>query len=461
MLTRRSLLGAAGLSIGAAALPAGPPDDRLPTLTRLDAAVRRIVTRLGGEARIERLGLSGGGRPIDLVSIGRGSRSVLLVGAPHANEPIGMLTILHLMERLAQDRRLRQDAGFSFHFIPVIDPDGVALNAGWIDAPLTLEHYLRDFYRPPFARQPEYSFPLDMPGYRFDAVTPENLCWQRALERTRPALQCSLHGSDSNGIFYLISAPRPALAARLSQLPDSFGFALNRLGEVGLGTADYAPGVMADFQPRTVVEEARAAGADPVEAWGAGDSSTDFARRRFGTFSMICEVALWDDPRLHDDRPSTTTMADVTADTLAQLREDRALYARLNVHPLRPTDSPDARALDLALAETIAGIDARIAQTAGSASANATAPLIRRDLVQHEAGLAAIRGMAMLARRARLSGDTSMASAAQAIVSRRIDAHLGKAKLRPIPYRRSAAFQAEAVLAAAAHLDDRSASILH
>src|SRR5262249_4636091 len=155
----------------------------------------------------------------------------LIVGAPHANEPIGCLTIVRLLERLGSDARLCEHSDFRWHFIPAIDIDGVALNQGWFDRPLTLESYFRDFYRPPFARQPEYSFPLSVGTYRFEQVTPENLCWQRALELTRPALHCSLHGTDYGGAFFILSKARRDLADRLAALPSKFAIPLNELGE--------------------------------------------------------------------------------------------------------------------------------------------------------------------------------------------------------------------------------------
>jgi hypothetical protein len=140
------------------------------------ALVRRLA--MTHVAQVERLGLSRAGRPIDLISVGRGSRAALIVGAPHANEPIGCATIVRLLTRLAQDRELREGSDWQWHFIPAIDVDGIALNEGWFRGERTLARYLDNFYRPPFKLQPEYAFPLDVPGYRFDKETPETACWR-------------------------------------------------------------------------------------------------------------------------------------------------------------------------------------------------------------------------------------------------------------------------------------------
>lgn len=444
ILSRRRFLASAVLALAASRLDARAPGDRLPTLAVLDREIRRITSALGGEARTERLGTSRGGRPIDLISIGRGSRSILLVGAPHPNEPIGLLTVLRLMERLSSDRVLRQDGGYSFHFIPAIDVDGVALNEGWIDAPLAPETYLRHFFRPAFAQQPEYSFPLAMPGYRFDAATPENICWQVALEHTRPLLQCSLHGSDNGGVFFFISERHQMIADRLTRMPGKYGLAINAVGEAGLGSESYAPGVLSEFDVKAMVAKAVAHGKDMAAMWGAGQSSSQFAREEYGTFSLICEVALWNDRRLYSTRASAMTMADVTRETLARLREDKGLLAL----PLCALGSPEGQALDASLDEARNAIDERMEGWADDEKA-ANLRLSERDLVQYEPGLAAIRTVAMLARRARLSGDAAVAGRAQTVVNRRIGAQRAKAPLTPISYRQSADLQIEAALTAA------------
>jgi hypothetical protein len=454
-LSRRSFLGIAGLSLAVTRLHARKPGDSLPTLAVVAAEVRRITALLGGEARTERLGESGAGRPIDLISIGRGPKSILLVGAPHPNEPIGVLTVLRLMERLAQDRKLRQDGGYSFHFIPAIDVDGVALNEGWFAGPRTPQDYLRHFFRPAFAQQPEYAFPLAIPGYRFDAATPENICWQAALEQTRPMLQCSLHGNDANGVFYFLSERRQALAEQLSALPRRYGLAINRIGEAGLGTESYAPGVLSEFTVQAMIIDAINAGKGTAGFWDAGQSSSEYARQLYGTFSLTCEVALWNDPRLYSDRPSAMTIADAAAEFLAQLREDKAVLTSGKQAALRPLASAEVKALDAALDEVRTSIDQRIEGATEEANKprNRTERLVERDLVQYEPGLSAIRAMAMLARRARLSGDVGVAERAEAIVARRIAAQLAKAPVTPIPYRTSADLQIDAALLAARALE--------
>jgi hypothetical protein len=453
-LSRRSFVALAAAQAGWPAFAAAGTADRLPTVEEMGHRVADLLALLGESARVERLGRSRGGRAIDLISVGRGARSALIVGAPHANEPIGCVTILTLLERLAHDRAFRERSDFTWHFIPAIDIDGVAMNQGWFSGPRTLRNYADHFFRPAFIMQPEYTFPLKMPGYEFDAGTPENLCWRRALEITRPDLQCSLHGEDTGGVFYIISKDRPRLAQALARQPAASGFALDDLGEVGATTVSYAPGVFAFPDNGGEVRDAIAAGKDPRSVWGAGASSADFAAATYGTFSMTCEIPIWSDPRLFSRAASATTMADVVKVQIAQAREDARLLAASATLIHRKASSLEAAALDASLieagdgiAEKLEGLERRLP------TVDAKLRLPQCDLVEYEPGPYGIRTPAMVARRARLAKDGAIYNQAQEIVSARIAGLLAKTRLRPIPYRESSHVQMQAILTSAALLD--------
>ena len=103
-ISRREFIGGSIASLGAWPTNLSRGRIELPLAADLDGykLVRRLA--IADVAVVERLGSSHEGRPIDLISIGRGSRAALIVGAPHANEPIGCATIIRLLAHLAQDR---------------------------------------------------------------------------------------------------------------------------------------------------------------------------------------------------------------------------------------------------------------------------------------------------------------------------------------------------------------------
>lgn len=425
----------------------------MPTVEDLRSASLAERCGIRGLARIERLGRSRAGRDIDLISIGTGRRSVLIVGAPHPNEPIGCLTVVRMLERLAQDRRLRAGSGYRWHFIPAIDIDGIALNQGWFRRPLTLDSYLRDFYRPPFDRQPEYAFPLDVEGYRFDASTPENLCWQRALEISRPHLQCSLHGADTGGSFYLVGRDDRRLSDLLAAQPEKFGIDLNPIGEPFGEMAPYREGVTSFPAICAMIERAVRSGADPKDRWNAGDSSAGYAARRYGTFSMTCEVPLWDDPRLRDVRPSPLSLIDVLDQQIAQLADDAHLLAAALPRLRGRASSFEAASLLAALEAAYEDAQAQPSELQRlKAGQDAGAKVSYRDLVEYEPGTAGLRTPAMLARLARLLHDTTADTAASAVLARRLAAQYAAAALAPIPLERTTSLQLASILSAAEYL---------
>jgi len=455
--SRRGLLDAAASVAGLAFIPpawARGTAARFPNSRALAALIAPSIKMLGGAAHVERLGQSQGGRPIELVTIGSGPRSALIVGAPHPNEPIGCLTVVRLIERLATDRAFRESAGFTWHFIPAIDVDGLDLNAGWFSGPLTLDRYFRHFFRPAFSAQPEYGFPLDMPGYRFNAPTPENVCWQRAVEIARPDFQSSLHGNDSGGAFYLLSRNRPKLASALSQQPGRFGIALNDLGEPDSDLDHYAPGVFSFFEVGPWLQKRQRSGEAASDNWNAGRSSAEFAAERFGTLSVTCEVPLWRDQRQTMRGPSPYTLRDVLRMQLEQTDETlRLLDGATGLLEIRGS-SLETTALVLALREAVASLPRqKRAIEAQIKEQNGGTPVSLADLVQLEPGTTAMRVPAMLARLARLTRQEKIALAAETVLRGRIDAFRVATSLTPIPSETTTALQARAVVTAMASLE--------
>lgn len=454
--SRRALLassaGLAGLALPAA-LWAGPAARRFPDSRTLMRMIEPSLKQLGPAARVERLGQSAQGRPIDLVSIGDGPRSALIVGAPHPNEPIGCMTIVRLIERLAGDRVFRERSRFTWHFIPAIDVDGLDLNAGWFEGPLTLERYFRDFFRPAFRAQPEYAFPLTMPGYRFDAPTPENLCWQRALDIARPHLQSSLHGNDSSGAFYLLSRNDPALAKTLSRQPAARGIAINDFGEPDSHLDRYAPGVFSFFEVGPWLRKQQQAGVSLSEIWSAGRSSAEFAAERFGTLSVTCEVPLWVDARQFSRKPSGYSAADIIRLQLEQASENLDLLTRASSLIDGASATPAAHALRGALKEALAILPGQIGELGRQLQhEDERQPVTFGDLVQLEPGTTAIRAPAMLARLGRLEGQRNLTAAAEAIVARRIIAFQASSRLSPVPLTVTTTLQSASITGAMAML---------
>jgi hypothetical protein len=314
-------------------LPASVPDySALFTLRELRERVHRLRVRHPALVRVQTLGLSKRGEPIELISLGSGRRSALLIAGMHPNEPLGSLTSDFLLEFLIREQRLRETLDFTWHFINPIDPDGMQLNESWFKGQLTPERYFGGFFRPALARQAEYTFPLDVASVRFDTVVPENMAWRRAIELTKPQLQYTLHNAEFGGAFFLTSQAFPELERQLQSLPAAFGLALNSVGEPLSDLPQRAEGIFALPLPAQMIgaiaSKLQGASAAQVRSfWPAGDSSTAYASR-FGTFSLSTEAPYWDDARVFDASPSNWTLAGIIVDYLRWNEEGADLLER-------------------------------------------------------------------------------------------------------------------------------------
>lgn len=445
------------------AAPRGPDQLTLASLTADDLTADAILDRLGliDRVQVRQLGTSRAGRPIPLLSIGPPDRhtapnSALIVGAPHPNEPTGCLTVLAMLALLAEDRGFHLTPGWRWHFIPAIDIDGIALNEGWFSASPDISTYADHFYRPSFKLQPEYSFPIGLPGYRFDAETPESACWRRALEITRPRLQCSLHGADTGGSFFLLSGRDRRLADQLAELPRECGVTLNDFGEPLAELTVIRRGVFGFPSVSEIVARAVGSGGTQQTVWNAGDSSAGFADRRFGTFSMTCEVPLWRDAREGDQSLSGRTLGEVIDERIDLIREESEAVALALPDLVPRTDSLAESALAEALADVAAGasgITAALEQLHPNGSDDRQ--LRQCELVSFEYGTHALRTPAMLARLATLTGATAVASVARSLLDGRIATLRGATHLAAIPSDDATELQMAAVLATAAHLESQ------
>lgn len=431
-LSRRALL-AGGLAAGLISrvdARSGPAAiDTLPTVAEMEAHTRALAAAYPKLVETQVLGTSRNSRPIELISIGKGEKSALIVGAPHPNEPIGCAMIERLLDRLVRDATLREESGYRWHFIKAIDIDGVALNEGWFKAPRTPRNYLRHFFRPAFAQQPDYTFPLEVDGYRFDQPTPENKCWRAAIDFAKPTLQCSLHGADIGGVFYVASRDAPDLFRVLQKQPVENGLTLSTAGEPFTEMPSYAPGIfmLPDFG--AAIRKAQAAGAPPGEAWPAGNSSSHYATQRYSTFNLLAEVPLWDDARLRDTRISSFALKDIVAmhrATIVQIAETLGTWLSLFRGLVQTSDE---HALLFALEEAYKKAPLERDQPSGPSEAAWSVPLpvnvhVSMSMTMR---LANLRAFAMLAHLARLVSarlDDPRVRTAENAAEKMIDTHM-------------------------------------
>lgn len=312
--------------------------DELLTIEELEASTRRIAT--DPRVRITPVGVSRSGRPIEMISLGEGDRDALIVGVPHANEPAGAVTVERLITLLLHSER--EQRGYRWHFIKSIDPEGLRLNGGWLKKTRTLGNYLENFFRPALSRQPETTFPLQLPGYRFSASTPENEAWQCAFALTRPALHATLHHCDFGGAFYSLSRALPAALSGLEAAIKAAGLTFQEADDCL--TADrWTPAVTRYASVPETIARAKESGETWAFPWTLGDMSPGYGEAHYGALSLLAEVPLWHSEGLEDFSSSGISRSEQQRE-LREMMVAASDLASRHVPQYREFDlAPDAR----------------------------------------------------------------------------------------------------------------------
>ncbi|MDQ1035523.1 hypothetical protein QFZ75_001939 [Streptomyces sp. V3I8] len=277
------------------------------------------------DARLRRVGTSRAGLPMRLLSVGHGSRQVLVVAGPHANEPVGGATVLRLAERVLADPRLCDGADVTWNLLLCLDPDGSRRNEGWLPGPYTLGHHFRNFFRPGFREQPEW-----LPDGAERAALPETRALLALQDELRPFFQCSLHGVDVGGGFVELTRDLPGMAPRLAHIAARLDIPL----ELGPYDTLYWPTLgPAVFRippppPPSPSSSAGRGGGLTAAITEAAVGSTWFHPHPYGTVTAVVEAPMWGVAAVQDPAAPTGT-DDVLREAAGTLRRDTALLEEL------------------------------------------------------------------------------------------------------------------------------------
>lgn len=291
-----------------------PEMDRFYTVDELNAGIERLACDYPEIAKTRRVGTSKLGEPIQMLSIGTGSKNALLFACPHPNEPIGSNLVHYLSDLLCTDERLRNSFDYTWHLIPCVDPDGTRLNEGWFAGPFTPRNYARKFYRPASPQQVEWTFPVAHKELFFDRSIPETEMLMRTIDELQPELLVSLHNAGFGGVYYYIGREAEPLYDVLHEIPSWEDLPL-QLGEPEVPYArTFAPAIFSMISIKEAYDYIEANGGD-ISAIDSGDSSDAYASK-YGSFGIVTEVAYYDDPRVMDETPTERLRRDTILEGL-------------------------------------------------------------------------------------------------------------------------------------------------
>ncbi|MFE4972048.1 M14 family zinc carboxypeptidase [Kitasatospora sp. NPDC056651] len=266
-------------------------DGRYPSLDELADTAHHLAARHPDRCAVRTLGTSRAGRPLPLLTVGRGDDHVLVVAGAHADEFSARASVLELAHRvLAQPA---PHSAITWDFLLCLDPDGAHRAEGSRHA-RTLPEYFAAFFRPAAEEQPEWA-----PAVGVDL--PESRALLDLIEELRPRLQFSLHSTDVGGAFVQATRDLPGLAepfaesaAALGIPVDSGSFDTFWLREPGPGVFVMDPGDIDRQESTTGMLTAPGSADEEPDSAGAGIRATPwFTPRRHGGDTLIVEVPLW------------------------------------------------------------------------------------------------------------------------------------------------------------------------
>ena len=270
------------------------------TINELNASSHQLRQQYPDLVSIKEVGRTRNGEVIELLTVAGGDENAFIFGGPHPNEPIGCMTIEYLSRRLCEDKSLRDELGYTWHFIKSIDADGMRLNEGWFKGPFSPTNYARHFYRPARHEQVEWTFPIEYKSLLFNDPLPETKALMRVIDETKPKLLYSLHNAGFGGVYYYVSDKCRPLYDTFHRIPEWFNLALD-LGEPEMSFADpFAPAIYRMLTSMDMYDHLERHGvADPAAMIGFKASSAQYAEQ-YGSFFLIVEMPYFDEPRVND-----------------------------------------------------------------------------------------------------------------------------------------------------------------
>jgi len=97
--------------------------------------------------------------PLDLLEIGSGEKTALIIGVPHSDEPLGSLVITFFSRWLATHEEIDY-FNWKWLFIPILERRGMRLNEGWFNMPHSFAAMAKSNFREPTEDQYEWTFPI-------------------------------------------------------------------------------------------------------------------------------------------------------------------------------------------------------------------------------------------------------------------------------------------------------------
>jgi len=238
------------------------------------------------------LGKSREGRMIYCLKMGKGAKNALFVAYPHPNEPMGAMTIEFISYFLAENPDFLKNSGYSWYFIKAIDIDGAVLNEGWYSEAYDPALRAKNYYRPPFEEQIEWSYPIEYKKLKFTNSPPETRILMKIMDNIKPDFYFSLHNAGFCGVYYYMSHPEPEVYNDYTALVKQEGLPIH-LGDPEMAFVNtVAPGIYDVMYVKEAYDSYAKKGLNIAKFYKAGGGSSDYLRELTdgNGFGLVCEI---------------------------------------------------------------------------------------------------------------------------------------------------------------------------
>ena len=293
------------------------------TLEELRQSSVQLVEEFPNIAQLKKIGISTDGRPIELLTIGSGTRHALFLGVPHPNEPIGTLSLEFLSRLLCEQDDLRAELDYTFLIVKAIDPDGLVLNEGWLKGEFSPLQYALNYYRCTAQEQVEWGFPIDYKTLHFSSPSAETQVVMRLMQAYRPRFCHSLHNASFCGVYFYATRNCPELFTQFHELVAGQGLPLHH----GEPEVPYIQPWTQAVYPFFGVREgydfmAQHLDEDPALSITTGTSSADYLKQYVPqALSLVCELPYFTDPAIADVLPAGMSRRAALLEGLRQVEE--------------------------------------------------------------------------------------------------------------------------------------------
>jgi len=302
------------------------------TVEEMDASSRKLAEEFPDVVDLFEMGRTRENHPLYCLKIGNGSNNALMFGLPHPNEPIGAMMLEYFTRELASNEALRKELDYTWYVIKAWDADGTKLNEKWFKGPFTLYQYSRNFFRPAGHQQVDWTFPIDYKNLHFSNAIPETEAMMNLIDEIKPKFIYSLHNAGFGGAYWYITSETREIYDDMRNAATKQGVPLS-LGEPEAPyCVTYDPAIYQSLGIRQNYDYLEEYGIEnPEKSLNVGTCSADYAKEKWGSFTLLTELPYFYDERIKDLSESDLSRKDAVLQSLDFTEEaDEFIIKTLN-----------------------------------------------------------------------------------------------------------------------------------